>query len=63
MIGIEGKLPRNYDTNTQNFSKNFKDAEKFITIVTDFSKQDFSRSKQARATAAAVKRIAGKIKP
>lgn len=39
MIGIEGKHPCNYATNTQDYSKNFKDEPSFITIVTDFSKR------------------------
>lgn len=36
VIGIERKHPHNYETNTQDYSKNSKDEPSFIRIVTDF---------------------------
>lgn len=56
MIGIEGKHPCNYATNTQDYSKNFKDEPSFIIIVTDFSKKEFSwRSKKISKAARRLK--------
>lgn len=43
MIRIEEKHPCNYDTNTRNYSKNFKGEANFITIVTDFLKKKKSK--------------------